>query len=467
MTDETLIPSDHVVKETLEAEMPGLKILAMDRQTRWRPQWFMDVEWNGERTKLVLRGDRLQEKEQPLKDEMRFQQLLHERGIPVPAVYHWSDRLTAYVMEFIPGKHPLVGLPEADRDQIVRDYIDALAKLHKLDPQPFLDAGVRTMTNTPVQIEEYRKTKTRPYPFMEFGISWMERHPWRNPEARSPIVSDSGQFHHDGKRMLSIIDLEFGGLGDPIEDLTVWRMRDTLIDFGDFRKIYAYYEEITGDKIDMERVKRAHIMGCFGNELMFGNAARDPLPETDMMTYLQWDSETSLMATEALAEYYGMELPTVEVPEPADLQTAATWRYLIEILRRVRPDEAYQQEELRRGFRAARHLHRLAEIGDQLWADNFADIEKVTGVRHADWRSAEAGLEEFVLADRAEGKHDRELIWLFHRMNLRTHMSMGPLGSKMAMHYVCQRFDGGPRINTADFVGQVAAREGRKVAAEA
>jgi len=208
-------------------------------------------------------------------------------------------------------------------------------------------------------------------------------------------------------------------------------------------------------------------MGCFGNELMFGNAARDPLPETDMMTYLQWDSETSLMATEALAEYYGMELPTVEVPEPADLQTAATWRYLIEILRRVRPDEAYQQEELRRGFRAARHLHRLAEIGDQLWADNIADIEKVTGVRHADWRSAEAGLEEFVLADRTEGKFDRELIWLFHRMNLRTHMSMGPLGSKMAMHYVCQRFDGGPRVNTADFVGQVAAREGRKVPAEA
>lgn len=458
MADKTIIPPDSEVKRILEAEMPGLTILSMDRQTRWRPQWFMDVEWKGERTRLVLRGDRLQEKEQPLADEMRFQQMLHERGIPVPAVHHWSDRLHAYVMEFIPGKHPLVGVPAADRDRIVREYVEALARLHKLDPQPFLNAGVRVMTNAPVQVEEYRKHKTRPYPFMEFGIGWMERHPWRDPDARCPIVSDSGQFHHENGHMVAIIDLEFGGLGDPLEDLTVWRMRDTLIDFGDFREIYAYYEELTGDRIDMERVKRAHIMGCFGNELMFGNAVRDPLPETDLMTYMQWDSETSLMATEALAEYYGMDLPTVEVPDPADLQTAATWRYLVGLLNRLRPEEAYLGEELRRGFRAARHLQRVAEIGDRLWRDNLADIETVTGVRHADWRAAEAGLEAFVLADRTEGRYDRDLIWLFHRMQLRTHMQMGPLGSKMAKHYVCQRFDGGPRVNTADFEAQVAVR---------
>ncbi|MET0362733.1 MAG: phosphotransferase [Sphingobium sp.] len=460
MTDNTTIPSDEEVKRVLEEEMPGLTILSMDRQTRWRPQWFMDVEWKGERTKLVLRGDRIQEKEQPLPDEMRFQQLLHERGIPVPAVYHWSDRLYAYVMEFIPGRHPLIGETAEDRDQVVRDYIEALAKLHKLDPQPFLDAGVRTMTNTPVQIEEYRKHKTRPYPFMEFGIGWMERHPWRNPDARSPIVSDSGQFHHENGRMKSIIDLEFGGLGDPLEDLVVWRMRDTLIDFGDFRKIYAYYEELTGDKVDVERAKRAHIMGCFGNELMFGNAVRDPMPETDVMTYMQWDSETSLMATEALAEYYEMDLPTVDIPEPRDLQTEATWAHLTGLLGRLRPDEAYLGEEIRRGFRAVRHLHRVAEIGDQLWADNIEDIHKITGTLYPDWRSAEAGLEEFVLADAAEGRFDRELVWLFHRLQLRTHMMMGPLGSKMIKHYVCQRFDGGERVNTADFDAQAAAAKG-------
>ena len=460
MNAEAKIPPDDEVKRILEAEMPGLTILSMDRQTRWRPQWFMDVEWKGEKTRLVLRGERLQEQEQPLKDEMRFQKMLHERGIPVPAVYHWSDRLDAYVMEFIPGKHPLVGLAEEDRDRIVREYIEALAKLHKLDPQPFIDAGVRSKTGAPNQIEKYRQTKTRPYPFMEFGISWMQRHPWRKLEKLVPIVSDSGQFHHDGKHLNALIDLEFGGLGDPIEDLTVWRMRDTLIDFGDFNKIYAYYEQLTDDVVDMETVKRMHIAACFGNELMFGNAVRDPLPETDVMTYMQWDSETSLMATEALAEYYGMEPPTIDIPEPVDLITEATWNYMTTLLSRVRPEEAYLQEEIRRGFRAARHLKRMAEIGDQLRADTLEDIFRVTGQRYSGWREAEAGLEAFVLADSETGAFDRDLTWLFHRLNLRTHLTMGPIGSKMATHYVCQRFDGGPRTNTADFATLIAAAKG-------
>ena len=232
--------------------------------------------------------------------------------------------------------------------------------------------------------------------------------------------------------------------------------KDTLIDYGDFTKIYRRYEELTGQPVDLDTIKKMHVAACFGNEMMFGNAVRDPLPETDLMTYMQWDSETSLMATEALAEIYDMELPTVDVPAPRDLVTGASYGYLIELLRRVRADEPYLQEQLLRGFRTARHLQRMAEIGDRIWADNLDDIHQVTGTRYADWRSAEAGLEEFVLADRETGTPDRDLIWLFHRINLRTHMTMGPIGSKMATHYVCQRFDGGQRINTADFGKQLA-----------
>lgn len=448
---EPVIPSDDVVKETLEREMPGLRIHKMDRQTRWRPQWFIHCELNGVETRLVLRGERLQEQEQPLKDEVRFHKMLEERHIPVPKIYHWSDALYAVVMEFIPGQQGLVGLPEAERDAIVDEYVQALAKIHKLDPVPFLEAGVRKTTGMLNQIGIFRAKKKEPFPFLEFGIGWVARHPWRKLATLVPIVSDSGQFHHYQGHLKAVLDLEFGGLGDPLEDLTVWRMRDTLIDYGDFRKIYARYEELTGEAIDLDSVKRMHVAACFGNELMFANAVRDPLPETDVMTYMQWDSETNLMATEALAEIYGLELPTVEVPEPKDLQTANTHAHLVNLLSRLRPGDSYLQEELRRGFRTARHLQRVAEIGDALEASNLEDIHEVTGVNYANWRSANEGLERFVLADAQTGNHDRRLIWLFHRMNLRVHMTMGPRGSKMVTHYVCQRFDGGPRVNTADF----------------
>jgi aminoglycoside phosphotransferase (APT) family kinase protein len=448
---EAKIPSNDLVKQTLEREMPTLRITGMERQTRWRPQWFIDCEFGGQTTKLVLRGERLQEQEQPLRDEVRFHRMLHERGIPVPEIYHWSESLNAVVMEFIPGDQPLIGLPKEERDTIVDEYVQALAKIHKLDPQPFVDAGVRRTTGTANQIQIFRENKKEPFPFLEFGIGWIERNPTRRLENPVPIVSDSGQFHHCDGHLQAVIDLEFGGLGDPLEDLTVWRMRDTIIDYGDFRRIYARYEELTGDKVDLDTVMRMHVAACFGNEIMFGNAVRDPLPETDLMTYMQWDSETNLMATEALAEVLGMELPTVEVPPPRDLQAARTHGYLTALLGRLRPEENYIQEEIRRAFRAARHLQRVAEIGDALEKANLDDIHEVTGQRYENWRDANEGLERFVMADRETGKYDRELTWLFHRINLRIHMTMGPIGSKMATHYVCQRFDGGPRVNTAQF----------------
>jgi len=64
---------------------------------------------------------------------------------------------------------------------------------------------------------------------------------------------------------------------------------------------------------------------------------------------------------------------------------------------------------------------------------------------------AEAKLERFVLADAATGRHDEQLVWLFHRRNLRNHMQMGPPGSKMVAHYPVQRFDGREPVNTATF----------------
>ena len=50
----------------------------------------------------------------------------------------------------------------------------------------------------------------------------------------------------------------------------------------------------------------------------FGAALRDRQPDSDLMTNLQWCCETNLFATEALAEYLDIELPTVEMPEPRD-----------------------------------------------------------------------------------------------------------------------------------------------------
>ena len=48
-------------------------------------------------------------------------------------------------------------------------------------------------------------------------------------------------------------------------------------------------------------------------------------------------------------------------------------------------------------------------------------------------------VEAFVLADTA-GRHDAELVRLFHKRHLRAHMLLGPAGSAMTHHHTIQKF---------------------------
>jgi aminoglycoside phosphotransferase (APT) family kinase protein len=452
------VASIEQIKRSLEKNM-GVVVHSVRRQTRWRPCWFVKAERDGAPLDMVVRGERVDTCVQPLRQEFAFHSLLEEHGILVPKIYAWLDDLEAVAMEMVPGKPDFAGVPDAERDVIVDDYVQTLAKLHALDIAPFVEAGMMRAP-TPegsgglmhFELERlWRERKRHPNPFMEFCLGWLHRNPPLSRGRESAIVWDSGQFHHQGGRMKAVLDLEFGHIGDPMADLTVWRMRDTLIPFGDFNKIYARYEDLTGVAVDIEAVKRHHLAAALSNEMIFGAAILDPVVETDLMNNMQWTSETSLHATEALAEYMDLELPTVDMPTPRRRRTANTFSHMTDALRTIRSDDEFVSHELRLAFRTIRHLARASELGDAIVEADLDDIHRVIGRRPDSWWEGDAELERFVLADARTGRHDEQLVWLFHRRNLRNHMQMGPLGSKMVAHYPTQRFDNRPAVNTARF----------------
>ena len=287
----------------------------------------------------------------------------------------------------------------------------------------------------------YRRMKTQPDPFMEFSLGFLYRNPPQSHGRQGPVIWDTGQFHHVDGHLVAVLDLEFAHIGDPMVDLTVWRMRDTLIPFGDFKKIYARYGELTGEPVDIEAIKRHHFAATIGNQLMFGGAVADPIPETDLMNNMQWDSETNLMATEALGEFLGLELPAVETPAPRSTRHDKTFAHLTGSLARLRTTDEWLQHDLRLSFRMARHLQRVNEIGDAVEAADLDDLHDLLGHRPDNWYDGDAQLEKFVLADASTGRHDIALVELFHKRNLRTHLLLGPEGSKMTRHYSTQRFD--------------------------
>jgi len=429
----------------------GMKIAAVQRQTRWRPTWFVHGERDGEAFDVVVRGARVDTEVFPLAHEMTFHRMLEERGIPVARHHGWIEDIGAVVMEMVPGKPDFDSVSTEQRDSVVDEYLQVLARLHAMDPAPFLEAGI-ARPPTPEQSgiwphahleQRWRARKRQPDPFLEFCLGWMHRNPPRSHGRLTPMLWDTGQFHHKDGHLIAVLDLEFGCVADPMLDLAEWRMRDTLIPYGDFPSLYARYAKLSGRDVDIAAIKRHHFAATLDNQLIFGPAVADPVDETDLMNNMQWSSETNLHATEALGELLDIELPIVEPAAPRHTRHDHTYAHLVRSLQSLSlgADDPLIDHQLRLCFRMARHLQRVNEIGDNCADAELDDVTQVLGYRPDNWWESDAALETFVLADADTGAHDEALVRLFHRRNLRRHALLGPVGSKMVAHYPTQRFD--------------------------
>ncbi|MEE2662963.1 MAG: phosphotransferase family protein [Myxococcota bacterium] len=434
------------VVEWLEAHFEG-RVVSIDRQPRWRPVWFADVEREGETLALCVRGDRSDAQIGfTLEHEMRFQQLLGERGIPVSRVHGWIDEPRAYVMDRVDGRPDFEGTSSEDRRRAMDDYISILARIHSLEPEPFADAGILRAPE-PAQSgligmqayeQAYRRRKKQPDPFLEFCLGWLARNPVDTRSRETPIVWDSGQFHQRDGRIVAVLDLEIGHIGDPMMDLAGFRMRDTILGFGDFGELYDRYAEITGEPVDIAAIQHHHLAFTLTNQLAFHAALADPPAESDFMTNLQWCSETNLFAVEALAEILGLELPPVEIPEPRESPIATAHRHLVTSLRELETSAPNTQHAVRILFRLARHTARFDEIGDATSQADLDDLGELLGRRPASWQEGAAARARYVQAD--GGVHDAELALLFHRRLTRLKALLGPAGSAMARHLPIQPF---------------------------
>ena len=444
VTDE----GNDLIVAWIESELGG-SVVHIARQARWRPVWFVDVERDGERLELVVRGDRTDmELVFPLDHEMRLQALMGEHGIPVPRVHGWIDEPRSYVMDRVGGRNDFEGSTPEQRDAVVDDYLQILARLHALPIEPFVAGGV-LRAPSPAESGTYglsryeriwRSHTQMPDPFLEFCLAWLRRNPPESKGRESVIVWDSGQFHHDGDRILAVLDVEIGHIGDPMMDLAAWRQRDTVIGYGDMRALYARYEQLSGEPVDLDAIKRHHFAFTLSNELSAGPATRVPPPESDLMTNLQWCYETNLFATEALAEILDIELPTVEMPDARESRADVVLDHLVRNLGSVKVDDEYLRYQLRTMFRMARHASRIDQIGDAVSEADLDDLAELLGHRPSSWLEGEAELERFVLANADTPEHDARLTVLFHRRNLRAQMLLGPAGSAMTAHATIQSF---------------------------
>lgn len=458
VTDLLAVPEDLLsdagipkVTAWIETHVGG-KVLGMQRQSRWRPIYFVDLEMDGQVRRLCVRGDRTDVPcVFPLEHEMLVQRLMHEHGIQVPRVYGWIDKPRCYVMDWVDGEPGFGGASEDQRRAVMTQYMKLLSDLHKVPVQPFKDAGVVHAADPSqshlVGAERfekviYRGTKKRPDPFLEWVLAWWRRHPLKPHDREAVVTWDSGQFHQKDGKLVAMIDVELGHVGDPMMDLAAFRMRDTVLHYGPIKELYKIYEDFAGQPVDLDAIKWHHLFFTLSNALSFHTALAEPSAESDYMTNLQWVNETNLFALEAIAEYLDLDLPKISMPEPELTQVAQPFAHLVRSLTRIEAGNGFAQHQVRILFRLARHLERWDQVGRAIEQATFDDVEALLGKRPATWQESEAMLEDFVLRD--NGVHDLELIALFNRKLQRAQSLNGPVGSAMARHNPIQRFDGKP-----------------------
>src|SRR5690606_6277115 len=249
------------LKTFIESVTAG-RVVSLQRQTRWRKAWCADVERDGERLPLYIRGDKQLDAEPypGLDRETEILRLLEAGGISVPHVYGMCLDPVAIVMDMSPGVRDVSQASnDEERRSVAEQYIEQLAKMHSLDLAPFVAAGITrpqgaaqtVLAYVDANQHLYDRTKRRPEPMIEFALRWLRRNVPQQRTRAAFIHGDAGQFLFQNGRVTALYAFEASHIGDPLADLASLRGRNGFEPLGaDMSHLLKHYAKITGEPID-------------------------------------------------------------------------------------------------------------------------------------------------------------------------------------------------------------------------
>ncbi|WP_157219361.1 phosphotransferase family protein [Flavisphingomonas formosensis] len=166
-------------------------------------------------------------------NEFAVLQEVHALGMPVPEPL-WLETDTApFATAFMAVGH-VSGKPAnqavladtAEREAWADAFAHALALLHRSTAQP--DADVRDVLRAEIADlrRRMRERERAPHPGLSLGLAWLETH--LDDLAGRPACRVHGDFgFHNmlmaGPKLVAVLDWEFSHIGDPVEDLVMFR----------------------------------------------------------------------------------------------------------------------------------------------------------------------------------------------------------------------------------------------------
>jgi hypothetical protein len=347
--------------------------------------------------------------------------LLGQQDVPVPYIYGLCEDPQAIVMQLVPGSRDVsTAKSDAERQAVARQWIDAMARMHQLPLQPFVEQGIRlpasaediTLAGLEAYYPLYARNKTKPQPLAEFALGWLRRNVPQHRTRPGFVQYDSGQFLFENGQVHGLYDFEFAMIGDPLADLASARMRDNYEPLGDrFADLYRYYQQVTGEPADPDVVRYHTALFATVSTMQFSASVATPQPGDPHDTYTEFDIALRRVVVHALAEAMGVPLQTPTLDIVSSGPNAQLLTMLADALAQVEVGSDFQKTKLRAVSKLVEYLGRGDAMELHLRELEQQEAQVLLDRTFGDYSEIDAALEDFV--KRAGPEYDEPLLRLF------------------------------------------------------
>jgi aminoglycoside phosphotransferase (APT) family kinase protein len=446
-------PAERKLVEWLERTLGG-DVTSIQRQNRWRRAWFVELTRSFGTERLYVRGDRQETVLFSLEHEYNVMRVLAAEGLPVPHLYGMCPDPKAIVMAHAPGRHDLsTASSEEERRSVMDHYMELLARIHALDPAKFESVGVARPVGAEAiasvafdgVVANYRRSKLRAEPVLEYVIGWLRRNRPRHREDVALVCADPAQFLFDNGRVTALLDFELAHLGDPIHDLAALQLRNTSEPLGDVGRALRRYEEITGKPIDAEAFDFHAIQFSLATPMPLAHRVMQPLPSGNPI-FLEWFIQLCRLPLEGMARREGVPLPSAPIPERRTTRFSGVMDGLGRHIRDIQVANSFNGYKRDTVAKLADYVVRASQLGPAFEEQDLAETQALLGKQFSDWQEADAALESFV--QRVGPEMDKALIPFFYRRVMRQQVVFEPIFSRSELLLPLKSLEelvGGPR----------------------
>lgn len=427
----------------------GGRVVDVEQQIRWRPHHFLTIERPQGTIGVLARSKRDDVpgagflKHFDIAHEARVLEALQGRGLKVPEFFGFNEEHGVILMERVEGSNELSTVTDdTARAQVMTEYIEELAKLHRVDVDSMRLSGL-TVPDTPdeaafggkfkyIEADFNRwRPKLRPEPFLELGIWWLHANIPTGDRRVSFVQADTGpgQFMFADGHVTALIDWELAHIGDPMLDLGVIRMRNMLYPTGALAEPFAHYERVSGRPIDRQAVCFYTVMSMLLTPMGVCPVMQYPTARVEhTLPSFGWDATLRRGLGDALAEAIGIELEPPELPESPVPQHSSLEGFLVEQLELNCEPAASDKAgrfHITSAAAIARTIRLKSAVGAELFEDDLNDMAAVLGQRPDTRDAGMEALSAMVAAGPAE--HLERLVWLFARIERRREYLLKPM----------------------------------------